>query len=132
MELNNVILFDGVCNLCNTFVKLIIKIDNDKIFKFLPQQSVKANELFKRFNFQFDILETVILIKNDQIFTHSHALLEIFRSLNYPWKLLYLLKFIPKYFRNRIYIFVASNRYTWFGKKDTCILPENDTKSRFL
>ena len=128
----DVIFFDGVCNLCNATIQFIIKKDKDKIFRFVPLQSEKASKLLKTFDFRFDNLDTVILLKNDQIFTHSDAVLEIFNSFKYPWKLLYLLKFIPKYFRDWIYIFIASNRYTWFGKKDTCMLPGNDIKSRFL
>jgi len=128
----SVIIFDGVCNLCNTIVDLIIQKDKDKIFKFIPLQSEKSSELLKKFNFQFDTLDTVILIKSNQILTHSDAVLEITHSFKYPWKLLYLLKFIPKFLRDWIYIFIASNRYTWFGKKETCMLPENNIKSRFL
>jgi predicted DCC family thiol-disulfide oxidoreductase YuxK len=132
MKFNNIIIFDGLCNLCNTFVQFIIRIDQNGIFKFTPMQSETAGEIFKQYKIDFKNMDTVILLKNNTIFYQSDAVLEIVKALKYPWKAFYFFKFIPKFIRDGIYNVIASNRYTWFGKRDSCMIPTEDIKSRFL
>jgi predicted DCC family thiol-disulfide oxidoreductase YuxK len=129
---HNIIIFDGLCNLCSTSVKFVIKRDSGKIFKFLPIQSKKANEIAGNFNIEFEGANTVILIKDNQVYYKSDAALKIIRELNYPWKVFYFFKFIPKFVRDKIYSLIANNRYRWFGKRDTCMIPNEDIQSRFL
>ena len=132
MDLNNLIIFDGVCNLCNASVQFIINRDKKRVFKFLPLQSERTGEIFKQFNIDFENLDTIILIKNKKVFVRSDAALEIANALDYPWKIFYFLIFIPKFIRDRIYNIIANNRYDWFGKRENCMIPTEDMKSRFL
>ena len=132
MELNNTIIFDGVCNLCNASVIFIIKRDKNSIFKFLPIQSKRAHEIRKSIKINFENIDTVILIRDNNIFYQSDAALEIAGSLDYPWKIFYLFKFIPKFIRDGIYRIIARNRYQWFGKKESCMIPTADIQSKFL
>lgn len=132
MELNNTIIFDGVCNLCNASVKFIIKRDNNNIFKFLPIQSKRAHEIRKTIKIDFENIDTVILIRDNNIYCHSDAALEIAGSLDYPWKIFHFFKFVPKFIRDGIYRIIAWNRYQWFGKKESCMIPTDDIKSKFL
>jgi len=132
MNFNNVIIFDGVCNLCNWTVQFIIKRDKKNIFKFLPMQSEKAIELFKKYNLDFTNLDTVVLIRDKDVFFQSDAALEISSNFDYPWKVFYFFIFIPKFVRDWVYDFIAKHRYNWFGKRETCMIPAGDIKSRFL
>ena len=132
MDLNNLIIFDGVCNLCNVSVQFIINRDKKRVFKFLPLQSEKAAKIFKQFNIDFENLDTIILIKNKNVFIRSDAVLEIAYTFEYPWKIVYFFVFIPKFVRDWIYNIIANNRYDWFGKRENCMIPTDDIKSRFL
>ena len=132
MDLNNLIIFDGVCNLCNASVQFIINRDKKRVFKFLPLQSEKATKIFKQFNIDFENLDTIILIKNKNVFIRSDAVLEIAYTFEYPWKIVYFFIFTPKFIRDWIYKIIASNRYNWFGKRENCMIPTEDMKSRFL
>ena len=132
MDLNNIIIFDGVCNLCNASVKFIIKKDKKGIFKFLPLQSEKTEKVLEQFEVDVKNIDTVILIKDKKLFFKSDAALEIADSFDYPWKAFYFLTFIPKFIREGVYTFIASHRYNWFGKRKTCMIPTDEIKSRFL
>jgi predicted DCC family thiol-disulfide oxidoreductase YuxK len=129
---NPVLLFDGVCNLCNGFVQFIIKRDTKGIFRFTSLQSDIGQQLMKDHGFPTDELNTVILIKNGQVYTHSDAPLQIARHLSFPWPLFSIFAIVPKMIRDRIYDWVARNRYKWYGKKDSCMIPTPELKSRFL
>jgi len=132
MDMNKIIIFDGVCNLCNTMVQLIIKLDKKETFKFLPIQSEKATTIFKELNIDLINLDTVILLKDNKVYLQSDAALEIIYTLKYPWKIFYFSRFIPKFVCDRIYKIIANKRYSWFGKRETCMIPTEDIKSRFL
>jgi predicted DCC family thiol-disulfide oxidoreductase YuxK len=129
---NPVLLFDGVCNLCNGFVQFIIKRDTKGIFRFTSLQSDIGQQLMKDHGFPTDELNTVILIKNGQVYTRSDAPLQIARHLSFPWPLFSIFAIVPKMIRDRIYDWVARNRYKWYGKKDSCMIPTPELKSRFL
>ena len=132
MDFNNIIIFDGVCNLCNASVQFIIKRDTKGIFKFLPLQSDKTHKILQQFNIDFKNIDTVILIKDNNIFGRSDAALEIVDSFDYPWKAFYFLTIIPKFVRDWVYDIIARHRYRWFGKRETCMIPTDDIKTRFL
>lgn len=129
---NHIIIFDGICNLCNFVVQFVIKRDKKNIFKFLPLQSQKAKEMIKRFHGKVENLESVILIQDSIIYYESDAVIKISQLLNYPWKIFCFFKFIPKFVRDRIYKMIARNRYNWFGKRETCMIPTKEQISKFL
>ena len=132
MKTSYIIIFDGICNLCNATVLFLINRDKKNIFKFVSMQSDIAKQIFKEYNINFKNLDTIIFIEKNDFYIKSDAIIRIFKKLNYPWKVFYFLKFIPKFIRDRIYDIVANNRYNWFGRRNTCMIPSNETKSKFL
>jgi len=127
-----VILFDGVCNMCNTFVQFVIKRDKKKQFQFASLQSNYGSELLKRFGLQGKGFDTVLLYSDKNILTRSDATITILSSLGGIWKAAIIFKFLPGFIRNGLYNFMAKRRYKLFGKRDTCMVPTEDIKSRFL
>jgi predicted DCC family thiol-disulfide oxidoreductase YuxK len=127
-----VIVFDGVCNLCNGFVQFVIRHDATEAFHFGALQSPKAQQLLTHFNLQDTHLKTIILIQNNTAFTQSTAVLKIAKQLRGVWQLFYVFIIIPKPIRDWVYKVVSRNRYRVFGKRDTCIVPTPELKSRFI
>ncbi|WP_115870021.1 thiol-disulfide oxidoreductase DCC family protein [Marinoscillum furvescens] len=128
-----VILFDGVCNLCNSSVDFVIRRDKQKRFQFASLQSPEAEQLLKEAGSpQPTELESVVLVKEDRVYNRSDAALEIARNLSGLWPLLYVFKLIPRALRDAVYRYIAKKRYRWFGKRDTCRLPDESEKERFL
>jgi predicted DCC family thiol-disulfide oxidoreductase YuxK len=128
----DIILFDGVCNLCNNAVDFIIKRDKKNRFKFSSLQDNSSLKLLNEFNLQEGYLDSIILISGDKIFYKSRAALEISKKLSGIWPLFYSLILIPAFIRDPVYEWIARNRYKWFGKKSTCRLPKEEEKSKFL
>jgi predicted DCC family thiol-disulfide oxidoreductase YuxK len=126
------ILFDGVCNLCNGSVLFIIKRDPKSKFRFTSLQSELGVKLLKEFEFPQGELNSVLLVKDHKLFQKSNAALEIAKQLNGLWPMLYAFKIIPSFIRNTIYDWIARNRYRWFGKKDACMIPTQELRSRFV
>ena len=127
-----VVLFDGVCNLCNGSVLFIIKRDAQAKFKFASLQSDYGAAQMKRFNIQAHALNSVLLIKNDRLFQKSNAALEIASMLDGLWPALYAFKIVPLFIRDFIYDWIAKNRYHWFGKNEACMIPTPAMKARFI
>jgi len=127
-----VVLFDGVCNLCHGSVLFIIKRDAQAKLKFASLQSDYGAKQMKRFNLPASSLNSVLLIKNNQLFQKSNAALEIATLLDGAWPLLYVFKIIPLFIRNYVYDWIARNRYRWFGKKEACMIPTPEMKARFI
>jgi predicted DCC family thiol-disulfide oxidoreductase YuxK len=128
----HIILFDGVCNFCNFWIDFIIKRDANYIYKFASLQSETGKEIAARFSINKKDIDSVVLIKDEKYFIKSDAVLEIVKELNSSWKILYLLKVIPRPFRDLIYDLVAKKRYAIFGKRDSCRVPSEEEKSRFV
>jgi predicted DCC family thiol-disulfide oxidoreductase YuxK len=128
---NPIILFDGICNLCNGTVDFIINRDKKEIFRFAALQSDAGIHLAKKFDISGET-DSVVLIWENQVFLESDAALEITRLLSFPWKAFVVFKILPKNIRDRIYRWIAKNRYGWFGKKNTCRIPTPEEASRFL
>lgn len=126
------ILFDGVCNLCNGAVRFIIKRDRHAKFKFASLQSTFGRTTLQRFKLNPDSLHSVVVIDNDVALEKSNAALQIARHLGYPWKLLTLFHWIPKNVRDGLYNVVAKNRYRLFGRRDACMIPTPEMQGRFL
>jgi len=127
-----VILFDGVCNLCNSSILFIIQHDPTAKFKFASLQSEFGKNQMQKFGLDVSELESVMFIKNGKLYQKSNAALEIARHLSGAWPLLYGLKIIPPFLRNSVYNWIARNRYRWFGKKDACMIPTPELKARFI
>lgn len=127
-----VVLFDGVCNLCNSAVQFIIKHDKKKIFRFTSLQSEAGQKILAQYNFPLKELNSFILIENNKAYDRSTGALRVAKKLHGLWPLLYGFIIIPKIFRDSIYNWVGKNRYKWFGKKDECMIPTPELKARFL
>lgn len=120
----NIILFDGVCNLCNRSVDFVLKRDKKKQFYYVSLQSEEGKKLVKHYRIPSDT-DSVILIRNTKVFTESEAAVEIARRLPVPWKWLSVLRFLPRGWRDGLYRWVARNRYRWFGKRENCRIIQN-------
>jgi len=132
MNKDSVILFDGVCNLCNSSVNFIIDRDKKKLFRFASLQSDAGKELLKKYGSDSENLDSVVIVTNDKLYKKSSAALKIASMLPAPYPLISVFRIIPIYMRDKIYDYIAANRYKWFGKKDSCRMPDADLKSRFL
>lgn len=127
-----IILFDGVCNLCNNSVRFIIKKDKAKRFLFTSLQSDAGQDILLQFRLKKSDFESIVFIEHGIIYKKSSAILKIVRHLPYLWKLIYGLIIIPPFVRDYLYSIVANNRYKWFGKRDFCMAPSDELKERFL
>jgi predicted DCC family thiol-disulfide oxidoreductase YuxK len=133
--LNNsqhVILFDGVCNLCNGFVQFIIKRDKKGHFTFGALQTKAAQELLSAYDFSPSLMTTIVLIEDGNAYTQSDAVLRIAKRLKGGWKLLYGFIVLPRFFRDGAYGLVSRYRYKIFGKRNECMIPTPEIKRRFL
>jgi len=127
-----IVLFDGVCNLCNASVNFIIDRDPSGVFRFASLQSPSGKELLERFGVPTDTYYSLVLIHGDHLFVRSTAALRIAARLRGPWRLLYALMLVPRPVRDRIYDWIARNRYKWFGQAEACRIPTPELRSRFL
>jgi len=125
-----IILFDGVCNLCNASVNFILRFEKKNLLKFASIQSESGQKLISKFSNQL-ISDSVLLIEDGVLYQKSDAALKIARYLKYFWILYYFIYF-PHWLRNPLYNWIARNRYSWFGKRDECRLPGEDLRDRFL
>jgi predicted DCC family thiol-disulfide oxidoreductase YuxK len=127
-----VLLFDGVCNLCNNSVQQIIKMDTKGKIQFASLQSEVGQSLLVKFNLPKSNFKTLVLVIGDRYLTKSDAVLEILKIIGGGWKVLYAFKIIPKFIRNSVYDFIAKNRYKWWGQQESCMMPTPELKKRFL
>jgi len=127
-----VILFDGVCNLCNKWVKFVLQRDSKRAFVFTSLQSGSAEKLLREFNLRPDHFDSVILIEQSGYYIKSTASLRILSNLGSMWPLLSIFILVPQGWRDKVYDYVATNRYRWFGKSEQCAIPGPDIRYRFL
>jgi len=127
-----IVLFDGVCNLCNGWVQLIIRNDKKDVFRFAPLQSDAAAGILSEAKYSSVPAESVILIEGGNYYFRSSAALRIFSHLNGMWKLMIVFYIVPVFIRDAVYDFIARNRYRWFGKRNTCMVPDEKQKSKFI
>ena len=127
-----ILLFDGVCNLCNSTVQFVIRQDKHAAFRFASLQSEVGKNLLEEYKVEEKNLNSVILIHKGHYYAYTDAVLEMLRLLGGFWQITYVFKLIPRVLRNSIYRFVAANRYRWFGKQESCWLPTAELKERFL
>jgi predicted DCC family thiol-disulfide oxidoreductase YuxK len=128
-----VILFDGVCNLCNGFVRFVIARDRVGRFRFAPLESDAARRLLGQADADRSVLPgSLVLVEGDRVFRRSTAALRIARGLGWPWRLAYGLIAVPRPLRDWVYDVVARHRYQWFGRRDVCMVPIPAVRRRFL
>ena len=128
------ILFDGICNLCNSSVLYVIKRDKKNIFLFAPLQSDAGKQIIQKFNIDTSQVDSIILYdpEKESIHHKSTAALKIASQLGFPTNVLAIFLVIPAFIRNWVYDFIAKNRYKWYGKKEACMIPTPELKSKFL
>jgi predicted DCC family thiol-disulfide oxidoreductase YuxK len=127
----NVVFFDGYCGLCNKLVDFLLKRDRKKRLYFASQQSDFAKKIISE-NLILSDVDAVIYLESGKIHIKSSAIIKIISQLKGVWKLGMILFVVPAFLRNLIYDWIAKKRYLWFGKNDTCYVPQPEFKSRFL
>ena len=132
MKNKRIILFDGVCNLCNGGVQFVLKKDKNNIFNFSSLQSEFGQKKLLELNFDSTNFDSFLYLKDDKVYTKSSAALQVCKELSGPIKLLSIFLIVPKFIRDLIYSLIAKNRYKWFGKQDSCWLPTPDLQTRFI
>lgn len=126
-----IILFDGICNFCNSSVRFIIDRDPKGVFHFASLQSEIGQELLEKHNIP-KMTDSLVLVDEQQAYIESTAALKVSTKLTWPWKAFGLFLIIPKPLRDSIYRMIAKNRYKWFGKQESCMLPSENIRDRFL
>ncbi|TWO32953.1 thiol-disulfide oxidoreductase DCC family protein [Seonamhaeicola sediminis] len=127
------ILFDGVCNLCNSSVQYVIKHDKNNVFLFTPLQSQVGQSIIKHYTIDTNRIDSILLYTPEQGITYkSTAALKIAKYLGFPRNLAVIFFIIPTFLRNWVYDFIAKNRYKWYGKKEACMIPTPELRSKFL
>lgn len=127
-----VILFDGVCNLCNAAVQFVMARDPQRQFRFASLQSNYGQAIAEKAGLSSTDLSSFILYENGVVYTRSTGALKTTKGLSGGWPLLYGFIIVPKFIRDAVYDLIARNRYRWFGKQETCWLPTPELKSLFL
>jgi predicted DCC family thiol-disulfide oxidoreductase YuxK len=128
----SIVLFDGVCNLCNGAVDFIIRRDSRNRFLFASLQSEAGQELLRHYQLPTDHYESMVLVKGGKLYQRSSAALEIAGELPGGWSLFRMFKGVPAQLRDAAYTFIARNRYRFWGKKESCRLPTPQERARFL
>jgi len=128
----SLVLFDGVCNLCNGFVQFAIARDPRRQFQFGALQSAAARRVLELHDAPDPLPDTIVLVEDGRVFTGSTAALRIARRLTFPWSLASALLAVPRPFRDWIYAIVARHRYRWFGRRDHCLVPTPALRARFI
>ncbi len=126
------LLFDGVCNLCNGFVQWLIKRDTKRQFRYAALQSEVGQALLKEGGLPTDEISTVVLVDNGRVYTHADVSLRIAQRLGGAWTLFRVFYLVPRPIRNVVYDWIARNRYRWFGKSESCMIPTPELKALFL
>lgn len=128
-----IILFDGVCNLCDSVVQYVIRHDNKDIFRFAPLQSDLGQQILNHIGVDGSKIDSIILYEPGKAYYHkADAAIEIGKNLSGMASMAGILKIFPLPVRNWGYDFVARNRYKWYGKKDACMIPTPEIKAKFL
>ncbi|MGC1631526.1 MAG: DCC1-like thiol-disulfide oxidoreductase family protein [Gelidibacter sp.] len=127
------ILFDGVCNLCEASVQYVIKHDKDDVFRYTALQSEVGQQIIKKFNIDNAQMDSILLYAPEKGISYkSTAALKIASKLGFPRNLMSVFLTVPAFLRNWVYDYIAKNRYQWYGKKDECMIPTPELKSKFL
>lgn len=133
-ELNHkaILLFDGYCNLCNSSVQFVLKHEKKEELYFTSLQSEAGIEILKEYAIDVNKVDSLVLIENNQAYIKSSAALRASKYLKGLYPLLFSFIIVPAFIRNFVYDFIARNRYKWYGKSDTCMIPDKKISHRFL
>jgi predicted DCC family thiol-disulfide oxidoreductase YuxK len=126
------LLFDGVCNLCNGVVQFVIRHDRAGRFRFAALQSEPGQAMLRQFGLSTQQFDSFVYVKDGQFFTESTAALRVARDLGGAWRLLYGFIIVPRPLRDAVYRWVARNRYRFFGRQESCMIPTPELRARFL
>lgn len=132
MNQQPIILFDGVCNFCNSAVNFVLKRNAKNNILFTPMQSEAGQKLLQHYNLPVDDMQSFVFIDEGKVNKQSTAALKVCRHLRGLWPLCYGFIIVPKFIRDGVYNWIAKNRYKWFGMKQSCMIPTPDVKARFL
>ena len=134
LDNKKLILFDGVCNLCNSSVLFVIKRDKMDDFMFAPLQGETGQQIINEYNIDTTQTDSIILYDKEKvkIYSKSTAALKVAKHLGFPFNFSVILQVIPAFIRDWVYDYVAKNRYKWYGKKDACMIPTPELKAKFL
>ena len=127
-----ILLFDGVCNLCNGAVNFVLDHERGTALRFGSLQSSAGLALLDRSGGRPRSLDTVVVIDDEHRYERSAAILRLARDLRWPWRALTVLWIVPRPLRDALYDWVAQHRYRWFGKQEACRIPSPELRSRFL
>jgi len=128
----HIVLFDGVCNLCNKSVQFIIRNDPKVKFRFAAIQSEIGQLLLGQLDLPLDQFDSIVYISDNKFYIKSTAVLQIIKELGLWWQLMYFFIIIPRFLRDMVYNLIANRRYTCFGKSEACMIPPPEYSSRFL
>ncbi|WP_163515848.1 thiol-disulfide oxidoreductase DCC family protein [Gelidibacter japonicus] len=127
------ILFDGVCNLCDASVQYVIKHDKNDLFRYTTLQGEVGQAIIKKYGVDTDKMDSILLYSPENGISYkSTAALKIASKLGFPRHLMVVFLIVPAFIRNWVYDFIAQNRYKWYGKKKECMIPTKELKSKFL
>ncbi len=127
-----IVLFDGVCNYCNDKINFIIKNDKQDVFRFVALQSEIGQKIIKYLGIDPSIDSIILYEPGYAYFIKSEAVFRIVKHLSSAVKLLMIFNFIPNSFKNIFYDIIAKNRYNWYGKKESCMMPTEEVKRKFI
>lgn len=130
--MDNIVVFDGVCNLCARSVRFILEHEGDQKLRFTPLQSQAGARLMRQFGLDPEEATTFVLIADSRPYVKSDAAIRVARYLRGGWKLLAFLKLAPRPVRDWAYDVIARNRYRWFGRRDACMVPTPEVRARFI
>lgn len=129
---NPVVLFDGVCNLCVGSVQWLLRMDRRDRLRFGTLQSEAGGELLARCGLSPEYDDSMVVVEGDRAYTASDAVVRIAWHLGFPWSLGSVASIVPKAIRDRAYRLLADSRYEWFGKREQCLVPDDDLRARFI
>jgi predicted DCC family thiol-disulfide oxidoreductase YuxK len=127
-----IVVFDGICNLCTHAVAFILAHERDHSIRFAAAQSPAGRELLLRSGLDPQTLTTFVFIKGGTLYSRSDAAIEVAYHLRLPWRMFRVLRLVPRRFRDALYGFVARNRYRWFGRRESCRVPSPELSFRFV
>jgi len=127
------ILFDGVCNLCNSSIQYVIKYDKNDRFRFAPLQSDIGKQIIAKYEIDTTKTDSILLYSNENgISAKSTAALKVAKQLGFPRNVMTVFLIVPAFIRNWVYDYIAKNRYKWYGKKEACMIPTPELRAKFL
>ena len=127
-----VVIFDGVCNLCSHTVQFIVAHEVSPTLHFASVQSAAGSRLMRQFGLDPEDAKTFVLLEEGLPYVRSEVAIRISRHLRMPWRSLGLVRVVPRFLRDYCYNIVARNRYRWFGRRETCMVPSSAVATRFL